>query len=158
MSRSIGAMALAVAGLTTLTACGGSGGDDATGDEQAGSVVVVDPWVRPTPPISNVGAIYMRVRNEGDQPDAVVGVSSARCDVTEIHQTTVANGVASMREATPADLTLGPGQSLIFQPSGLLHVMCLGLDEPVVDGELLTLTVELEQAGPLTVEAVAENR
>lgn len=158
MSRSNVAIALAVAGLMVLAACGSSGVDGVGGDGQAGSVVVVDPWVRPTPPISNVGAIYMRVRNEGDESDAVVGVSAARCDVMEIHQTTVVNGVASMSEATAADLVLGPGQSLVFQPAGLLHVMCLGLDEPVVDGELVTLTVELEQAGPLTVQAVAENR
>jgi len=155
LSRSIAVIALAVAGLTVF-GCGSSGVDDGNGE--AGSVVVVDPWIRPTPPISNVGAIYMRVRNEGDEPDTVLGVSAARCDVMEIHQTTVVNGVASMSEATTADLVLGPGQSLVFQPSGLLHVMCLGLDEPVVDGEIVTLTVELEQAGPLTVEALAENR
>ncbi len=158
--------AVLAAGALTLAACGGSssaGTGDSSVDPSAvvsasGEVEVGGAWIRPTPPISNIGAFYLTIRNDGASPDRLVGATAPRCAEIEIHQTeTDEDDVASMGEATADQLTIEAGRSLVFEPSGL-HVMCLGLDEPVEAGQLVTLTVELERAGPVTVEAVAENR
>lgn len=144
------APALAAALVLAAGACGGA----ATG----GRVALVDAWIRPTPPVTNVGAFYLRIVNGSATDDRVVGASSPHCAEVEIHQTdTDDDGVASMRLAEGSDLLVAAGEDLVFEPSGL-HVMCLGLDQPVVDGARLSLTVELAEIGPLTVEAAAENR
>ena len=147
MSRRAAAV-LVAAVVTVAGACSG---------ESSAGVVVDDAWIRPTPPVSNVAAFYLTVRNDGETVDAVVGASAPRCQEIEIHQTSTVDGVASMGPAERAQLEVAPGAGLVFEPSGL-HVMCLGLDEPVVAGERLTLTVELDRAGSVMVEAVAENR
>lgn len=162
MTKRARVMAPAIA-AAFLASCGGDAiaGDDGAGGDtavwQAGEVVVTDAWIRPTPPITNIGAFYLTVRNDGPDPDEIVGASAPRCDEIEIHQTTTVDGVASMDRATEAELAVDPGRSVVFEPSGL-HVMCLGLDEPVVDGERVLLRIEFERAGTIELEAAAENR
>jgi periplasmic copper chaperone A len=87
----------------------------------------------------------------------VVAASSPRCAEIEIHGTDLVGGVASMDPAGDRDLEVPAGGELVFDPAGL-HLMCLGLDEPVAEGDLVPLTVRFDGAGPLTVEALAENR
>lgn len=147
--------------LVGLAACGGqpapAGSEASSGSSTVGDVIVADAWIRPTPPVSNVGAFYLTIRNAGDAADAVIGATAPRCDEIEIHQTATVDDVSSMAPAEPAVLELPAGADLVFEPSGL-HMMCLGLDEPVEVGEQLLVTIELDRAGPVTVEAVAENR
>jgi periplasmic copper chaperone A len=144
-------MALLVA--VSAVGCGGAGSGATTVD----GVTIGDVWIRPTPPVTNVGAFYLTVRNGAPQPDRVVAASSPRCAEIEIHRTDMVDGVAAMNPAEAADLEVPAGGELRFDPTGL-HVMCLGLDEPVVAGDRIDLTVRLEIAGDVTVEAVAENR
>ena len=131
---------------------GCSGDDTATG-----GVAVVDAWIRPTPPVTNVGAFYLTVSNGTDRPQRIVGAASPRCAEIEIHRTSTVDGVATMAPAQPADLEIGPGEALVLEPSNL-HVMCLGLTEPVVEGERIPLVIELAEAGERSVEAVATSR
>ena len=87
----------------------------------------------------------------------MVAASSPRCDEVEIHQTTTVDGVASMARAHATQLAVESGGDLVFEPSGL-HVMCLGLDAPIEDGQSVPLTVDFERGDSLTIEARAENR
>lgn len=151
----VASMALLLA--VSAVACGGPGSDADTDAATADGVTVGDAWIRPTPPVTNVGAFYLTVRNGTSQPDRVLGASSPRCAEIEIHRTDTVDGVASMGPAEPADLEIPAGGELRFDPTDL-HVMCLGLDEPVVAGDVVPLTVSFERSGDLTVEAVAENR
>lgn len=139
--------------------CGGAGAgtepstDPGTTDE----VVLSQAWIRPTPPVTNVGAFYLIIRNGTARSDRVERASSPRCAEVEIHRTDTVDDVSSMAPAGPADLELPAGGELRFEANGL-HIMCLGLDEPVVEGDRIPLTVRLAEAGDLTIEAVAENR
>jgi len=140
-----------VLGLTLLAGCSGEAGPAVP------EVTLVDAWIRPTPPVTNVGAFYLTVDNGTDRDDRLVGASSPRCAEIEIHRTSTVDGVAAMDLADPADLEVPARGRLVLEPSNL-HAMCLGLTEPVVDGERIPLTVELAGTGELSVEAVAENR
>lgn len=122
-----------------------------------GVVSVVDPWIRPTPPITNVGAFYFTLANRSPDPDRLLGASSPRCAQTEIHRTDTVDGVASMRPADPEDLMVAPGEDLVFEPNGL-HLMCLGLDRPVEADDQVPLTLEFEHHDPLTLAAPADER
>jgi copper(I)-binding protein len=150
-----GLPALALAAGAVLVGLAGCGGDGPAVDD--GGVLLADAWIRPTPPVTNVGAFYLVVRNGTARPDRVVGASSPRCAEMEIHRTETVDGVSSMGPADRGDLDLEAGSELVFEPSGL-HVMCLGLDRPVVEGDRIPLTIELEGAGSRAIEAVAENR
>lgn len=87
------AAALLAASALLLGACGDGGGDaDATTDA-AGDVAprleVTDAWARTSPRTADAGAVYLRIANDGDADDALVGVEvdTAVAARAELHET-----------------------------------------------------------------------
>jgi copper(I)-binding protein len=115
---------------------------------KAGSITVEHPWARPA--ASGNGAAYFKLLNGGSASDRLVGVSSPAAGSAEMHATSVdAQGVASMRPVQAVDLPAG-GEAQ-FTPAGL-HVMLVGLSQPLKEGQSFPLTLTLEKAGAVTVE------
>jgi copper(I)-binding protein len=77
--------------------------------------------------------------------------------VTQIHLSTIVDGVMSMAEADPGILVMDPGASLVLEPGGL-HVMCMGLDAALVEGEIADVTLTFETAGDVEVDIDVEQR
>ena len=55
-----------------------------------------------------------------------------------------------MREV-PDGVLLPAGETVTFEPSGL-HLMLVGLNHPLVEGEAFPLTLEFEHAGTIEIE------
>lgn len=159
------AAASTVAALAITSCAGTDGGGDGDGDGVdttddtlvVGGVAVLDAWVRPTPPGSDAAAIYVTVGNETDDDSAILGASSSRCTIVVPHTTTIDDGVASMDEALDADLALPSGGRVTMQPNGL-HLMCLGLDDPLLEGERIDVTLDLADRSPVDITVVVEQR
>lgn len=102
-----------------------------------------------------VGAVRMVIDNPTDVADRLVGVSSPDADSTTVHRSeTDAEGRATMTPVT--DLEVPAGSRLTFGESGL-HVMLTGLHREVRSGDTVTVVLEFERAGAVTVEvAVVE--
>lgn len=152
-------MKVAVAGLgvlaSVLAACGGGGPDALTVDGA---------WARPTPEGATNGVVYFAVTSPVD--DAIVGIDVAP-DVAAsamVHATTDAggggghehhggggSGEVAMTEQDRLDLPAG--DTVALAPGGL-HVMLMDLPDRLVDGEHFDLTLQLEQAGTVTVDVV----
>ena len=153
-------LALGALVATLLAACG-SGGDELAGDETGDSANVglylTEVWTRPTAPGAESTAFYVTIVNESASQDWVVGAESSSCETVELHLSSSTDGVMSMAPAGPDDLEVPPKESLIMGPGGL-HIMCMGLTEPVVAGQEVDLAVRFEQAGTITTEAKVESR
>lgn len=117
-----------------------------------GAPVVTQAWARATPPGLTVGAAYLTITG-GTQADRLIGASSPRAAMVQIHTTESSNGVAGMREVASLDVPAGAKVSLA--PNGT-HLMLMGLDGPLVAGQELRLTLRFERAGP--VEVIAKVR
>jgi periplasmic copper chaperone A len=91
---------------------------------EAKVLAVERPWSRPAAVGTN-GAGFMALRNRGNRADTLVSIESAVADRVEIHQSTMADGIMSMRHLT-SGLRLGPGQTVVFAPGGY-HVMFVKL-------------------------------
>jgi copper(I)-binding protein len=105
-------------------------------------------WARPGD-LEGSSAIYMVIKNNGPS-DALLSVSSSIADIAQIHRTTPgADGTVSMVEQEFVDLPVG--EWIYFQPGGL-HLMLLGLETPLADGDTFPLTLEFENAKDLTIE------
>lgn len=139
--------ALGVGALLTFTAC--SSGSD--------GVSVDDAWGRPTAGGTNVAAFYGVITNDSDVQERLVSAASSRCDVTQIHLSTLVDGVMSMAEADRDVLVMDPGESLVLEPGGL-HLMCMGLDAALVVGETADATLTFETAGEVDVAVEVEQR
>ena len=176
--------ALLAASALLLGACGDGGGDaDATTDA-AGDVAprleVTDAWARTSPRTADAGAVYLRIANDGDADDALVGVEvdTAVAARAELHETVnVEDGGdggqdggmddggtpgdaghgggmgGGMMEMRPVDRIVVPaGGEVVLEPGGL-HVMLLDLAAPLEAGSGVELTLEFEESGEQVVTA-----
>lgn len=115
----------------------------------APSVVIEHPWARPTAPRQSVGAAYMLLRSPGG--DRLLGGSSPVAARVELHETRMEGDVMRMRAREVLDLP--PGQAVTLAPGGL-HVMLIGLAEPLAAGQRVPLTLRFERGGEQQVEVV----
>jgi len=120
------------------------------GGEASAGLSATEAWARATPPGTDVGAAYVTIENQTDTGDRLLGITSPVAAKIEIHETVEEDGVARMRPIEDACLTAG--SALAMRPGGT-HLMLTGLKAPLKEGDVLTLTLTFETAGPLTVEA-----
>ena len=113
-------------------------------------VVVVNAWSRASIGMNRPGAAYMTIRNTGDEPVTLIGLTTPLAMMPEIHESkTNADGVSSM---APADeITIAPGESVSLEPGGL-HAMLMQLQTPMTEGESYPLTLLFDDGGEVTVE------
>ncbi|MDZ4374687.1 MAG: copper chaperone PCu(A)C [Phenylobacterium sp.] len=94
-------------------------------------------WSRPAAQ-GAAGAGFMLVHNPDPRADALVGAEAAIARETQIHRTTVTDGVARMQRQTAA--AIPAGGRLIFAPGGY-HLMFMGLSRPLKVGERFPVTL-----------------
>ena len=116
-----------------------------------GDIVIEQPWARATP--VKVGGAYMTLRNNGAVADRLVKVASPLAEKAEIHETKIDGGMAMMRPVGTVELK--PRNSVQLKPGGL-HVMLMGLQRPLKEGERIKLVLTFERAGTIEVEARVE--
>ena len=110
-----------------------------------GDLKVVDPWARELPPVAETGAAYFRVENRGEA-DRIVSIASSVAERAELHAHEMEEDVMKMRRLPSVEVPAGGG--LAFEPGGL-HVMLIGLEEPLAAGESFAMTIHFESAGAL---------
>lgn len=114
------------------------------------SVMVEGAWSRPSPMAEGVGVAYMRLVNRADVSDTLIGVSSAAAEVVEMHETADDEGMVSMMPVQSIDVPAGGEVEL--EPGGY-HIMLVRLVGPLVEGDVIELTLEFEVAGAVPVSA-----
>jgi len=115
----------------------------------AGDLDIKQPWARPTPPVANAGAAYFIVDNTQGQDDRLLSAEADIAERVELHTHLMDDDVVMMRKLDTVEVPAG--QTVAFQPGGL-HIMFIGLQAPLVEGETFPLTLNFEQAGTVTVE------
>jgi len=114
-----------------------------------GALEFADPWARATAPGQGNGAAYLTIRNHGEA-DRIVRAEAAVSRKVELHTHEVdAQGVARMIEIPAIEL---PAHTTTELKPGGLHVMFIGLHEPLVAGKRFPLKLVLEKAGEVTLE------
>jgi copper(I)-binding protein len=101
------------------------------------------------------GAGYFEVTNTGSEPDRLVEVRADFPDV-QLHVTEVDDaGVARMMEVEGVEIP--PGATVTLAPRGL-HIMFIGLEEPLAEGARIPATLVFEKSGEIAVEFAVEPR
>jgi len=133
--------------LAALFALGGLSVPALAGPED---VVVENAWSRASIGMNRPGAAYMTIRNTGDEPVTLIGLTTPLAMMPEIHETkTNAEGVSSMSPA--GEIAIAPGESIALEPGGL-HAMLMRLQEPMTEGDTFPLTLLFDDGGEVTVE------
>ena len=103
-------------------------------------VSVSDGYVRATPPMGPNTAAFMVLTNEGTTARQLLAVRSAAADKAELHTVLNQDGVMQMRQLEQG-ISLPAGASVVLQPGGM-HIMLLGVNAPLTDGDEVSLELE----------------
>jgi copper(I)-binding protein len=118
-----------------------------------GSLEIGHPWARATPKGASVAGGYLKITNNGTEPDRLVGGSTSVAGRFEIHEMSMDNGVMRMRPLKDG-LEIKPGQTVEFKP-GSYHLMFLDLKQPIKEGDRVKGTLDFQKAGHIDVEYAA---
>jgi copper(I)-binding protein len=117
---------------------------------QTPALIVLDAWTRQVPG-SDVAAAYLTLRNPTTRPVTIVSIESPLAEHAMIHETKTVGGQSQMRPHE--QLVIAPGQTVKFEPGGL-HVMLMGLRQPVPVGKSFPLVLLLADGTKVQVAAV----
>ena len=120
----------------------------AAGGRADTSFEIMDVWARATVPTAKVGAVYFVVHNQGDSADHLVQVTSPVATKSEMHTSIVQDNVMKMEKLHSVPII--SNQPTVFKPGGH-HVMLMGLNAPLVEGDTFPLTLIFEESGPIEV-------
>ncbi|MBA4286025.1 MAG: hypothetical protein C0434_10900 [Xanthomonadaceae bacterium] len=122
----------------------------ATAEIRIGDLLISDASSRETPVAGGTGPGFMTIRNAGTGDDRLLSASSPAVASVEIHEMSMADGQMTMR-ALPDGLPIPAGGQVELAPGGL-HLMLIGVRQPLAAGQTLPLELRFEKAGAVTVE------
>ena len=152
----VGLLVLLLSGL--LIACGAPAGP---------SIEAVDVWARPAmtmkasgepseegmgmgQPMPGTGAVFMLLKNKGNEPDRLTGGQTDIAEIVEIHETVMEGEVMKM-QMLPDGLAVPAKGEVLLKPGGY-HVMLIGIKRDLVVGDTFALDLAFEKSGTVTVQ------
>ncbi len=117
-----------------------------------GDLHIEAPMLRATAPNAPVAGGFLRIENTGDTGDTLIAASIAG-DIArrvELHEMAMNDGVMSMFEVE-GGIALPAGEIVVLAPGGL-HIMLMGLQEPLVEGDTHSVTLTFAEAGEITLD------
>lgn len=117
---------------------------------RAADIAVDDPYVRAVPPGQPNSAAFMALKNNGGDGRSLVGAESPAADVVELHTHVNEGGVMKMRRIERIELPAG--ESVSLKPGGL-HVMLIGLKQPLAEGDVVDVTLNYDDGSKELVKA-----
>lgn len=116
----------------------------------ANDVTVLNAFARASAtPQARSAVAYITLMNRGAEADRLLSIATDKAAMAHLHDTKSVNGVVSMEPVEALDLA--PGQTVEMKPGGL-HIMLMGLKSPLQKDGTLSLELEFEKAGKMTVE------
>ena len=113
-------------------------------------IKIHDAYARAATPSSKTGAAFMMIRNEGGEADRLLGVASGAAQRVELHTHIENDGVMRMVHVEEGfDL---PKDGEIAMKRGGNHVMLMGLNQPLLQGDKISVTLSFEKAGNIVIE------
>lgn len=112
---------------------------------------ITNAWARATPGSAQPGVVYLTVQSP--TADRLVSVSSPVAKKAELHTMSMSGTVMQMRPVAGIDIPAG--RPVTLKPGGE-HIMLLGLEHALKEGQTFPLTLTFEKAGGRTVSVPVE--
>jgi len=119
-----------------------------------GDIAIGHPYATPSIAGTSNGAAYLAsIENKGAVADRLVRASTPAAARVELHTMAVdAQGVMRMREVD--GIALAPKAKVQMKPGSGLHLMLVGLKEPLKEDASFPRTLEFERAGKVEVKVI----
>lgn len=115
-----------------------------------GDLTLTGSFAFATLPNSPVAGGFLTITNAGDTDDRLLSAASNVSDRTEVHEMKMDGDVMRMRELADG-LPIPAGETVTLEPGGY-HVMFMKLEEPLVAGDVVSVTLTFESAGEVTLD------
>jgi copper(I)-binding protein len=116
------------------------------------SIQVSDVWARPGL-IDGNSAVFFMIDNPTGEDDQLLSAASDIAQAVEIHQSTMHEGVMKMEKQD--FIPVPAGERVTFEPGGL-HIMLIGLHQPLNSGDTFTLNLNFDIAGEITLDVTVK--
>jgi copper(I)-binding protein len=100
--------------------------------------------------MTGTGAVFMRLVNEGNEADRLLGGRTDVAKVVEIHETVMQDDIMKM-QMLPDGLEVPAKGEVVLKPGGY-HVMLIGMQRDLNVGDTFTIELQFEKSGTVTVE------
>lgn len=133
-------------------------------DDPAADLLIYNVWLRPTAPIPLEGATpepplpgavtgaFMSIENVGERDYRLVSVTADFAGTSEIHETTMGDGMMHMNAID--ELLILAGETVLLE-SGGYHAMLMDVTEDVYPDDVVKLTLTFEDMDDKTFDVVA---
>lgn len=118
------------------------------------AIVIDHAHARPTVPGQTTGAAYIDIENRGKTGDKLLKISSGVAQSAEVHSMAMDGSIMRMREVGQVDLK--PAAKVGMAANEGLHIMLIGLKQPLRPGQKIPLSLRFEKAGKIDVEAIVD--
>lgn len=115
-----------------------------------GDLTIEGAFTRATLPNAPVGGGFLTIANHGATADRLIAASAPIAKETQIHEMAMEGDVMKMRQLADG-IVLPPGETVTLKPGGL-HIMFMGLNTSLVEGEIVPVTLTFENAGTITID------
>jgi copper(I)-binding protein len=121
-----------------------------------GDIAIEHPFAAPSiPGTSNGAAYFATLENTGSVGDRLLRVTTPVAARVELHTMAVdPQGVMRMREID--GIALAPRAKVEMRPGSGIHLMLIGLKEPLKAGTSFPITLVFERAGKVDVSVTVE--
>jgi copper(I)-binding protein len=125
-------------------------------DFSVGDLEITHPFATPSPPGATVGAAYFAtLQNNGGKPDKLLRATTPASTSVEMHSMNVdAQGVMRMREVD--GIAIAPKASIRMRPGMGFHLMLVGLNKPLKEGDTFPMSLQFENAGKVDVKVYVQ--
>lgn len=102
-------------------------------------------WIKlPVPGMKMTGG-FINITNNGTEDEQFIAAHSDISKVVELHTMVMVDGVMKMR-AVDGGWTIPAGETITLKPGGD-HIMFIGLQQHLQEGDMITLQLEFKHAG-----------
>ena len=121
----------------------------AASQAMAVSITVKNVWAAAQSDTKKPGAVFMEITDNGDQDDTLVSIDTPVAKSAQPHKTKMKGDKKRMRKTKGLDI---PAGATVVLEHGAMHVMLMGVKQPLVKGESFQLTLTFQKGGAVTVE------
>ena len=117
---------------------------------KVGELTIETPWIRATPRGAGVAGGYMKLTNNGKEPDRLLSATLAGVPRVELHEIRMHGNVTQMRPHAHG-VEIKPGETVELKPGGS-HVMAMDFTRGFNEGDRVKGTLTFEKAGKVEIE------
>ncbi|RKW70200.1 copper chaperone PCu(A)C [Galactobacter caseinivorans] len=167
MNKKISALSLAaslalVGGALTGCASGSAPADSsgqsvsttaaAAAEQNMPAISVADAWVKATESDNDMSGLFGKIENSSDQERTIVKATSDSAGMVQLHTTVPTPNGGSVMKEKEGGFPVPAGGSIAFEP-GANHVMLMDLKSTLKAGDIVKVTLTMDDGSTSTVEA-----